>query len=417
PDISNNILSAGHNLIGNIAHFEFSSNTIGDIYGDPYQTTIANSYAFESVIEIEPKVSPLLYFNSTIPFHLIQSTSPAIDFGDCINHDNNSIIEDQRNNIRPSGGNSCDIGSIEMNKKENNNIFFLSQPPKNKILQPGEKHIYNISVFDISDNLKEIKLMSNASWLQLKEIDLSNGKAILEGKVSPENLGFFTVTVQATNDVLTVNQSYNIEVLIFLEDFENEFSKFQEHSNTINSWHIGSGEAKFGKRSAYISNDEGQSSTYDYNQGISTFRTEIDLKYFIDAELSFWWKCKGSHYIEYDIKDYGFVTISDGIGLTKTTSALLHQEEWTKKIIDLSDYFGKNIVLIFTWVNSRHNTEFINKDSGFCIDNILVKGKYESKPFFINQPKTIIGINRPSDSPFFPHIPIVWPLLLYFIIR
>ncbi|MFB2896140.1 beta strand repeat-containing protein [Aerosakkonemataceae cyanobacterium BLCC-F50] len=82
PDFSGNLTSKGYNLIGNVGTQNFSSNTTGDLYGDPKNTTTKNTGATEFASAIDPKLAPLANNGGLTQTHALQTGSPAIDAGD-----------------------------------------------------------------------------------------------------------------------------------------------------------------------------------------------------------------------------------------------------------------------------------------------------------------------------------------------
>ncbi|OKH36400.1 hypothetical protein NIES2119_17310 [[Phormidium ambiguum] IAM M-71] len=82
PDFSGNLTSQGYNLIGNVGTQNFSSNTTGDLYGDPNNTTNKNIGATEFITTIDPKLDPLGNNGGLTQTHALQTGSLAINAGD-----------------------------------------------------------------------------------------------------------------------------------------------------------------------------------------------------------------------------------------------------------------------------------------------------------------------------------------------
>ncbi|MFB2881083.1 Calx-beta domain-containing protein [Floridanema aerugineum] len=82
PDFSGNLTSQGYNLIGNVGTQNFSSNTTGDLYGDPNNTTSKNASATEFASAIDPKLNPLANNGGLTQTHALQTGSLAINAGD-----------------------------------------------------------------------------------------------------------------------------------------------------------------------------------------------------------------------------------------------------------------------------------------------------------------------------------------------
>ncbi|MCX7717812.1 MAG: hypothetical protein N2111_05320 [Candidatus Sumerlaeaceae bacterium] len=109
PDINGRIESQGFNLIGNVGRTDFATNTEGDQYGDPLDSTKPNPGATESPSAIDPLLNPLGYSVGALPVHTLNSASPALDAGDY----KMAPDVDQRGVARPQGG-QTDIGAVEM---------------------------------------------------------------------------------------------------------------------------------------------------------------------------------------------------------------------------------------------------------------------------------------------------------------
>lgn len=112
PDFSGNFTSQGYNLIGNVGTQNFSSNTTGDLYGDPNNTTTKNIGATEFITTIDPKLDPLANNGGLTQTHALQTGSPAIDAGDP------AFVAPPNTDQRGAGfdriqGGRIDIGAIE----------------------------------------------------------------------------------------------------------------------------------------------------------------------------------------------------------------------------------------------------------------------------------------------------------------
>ncbi|MDM8550173.1 choice-of-anchor Q domain-containing protein [Desulfobacterales bacterium HSG2] len=82
PDIEGPVASEGHNLIGNIGNYIFDTNTTGDQYGDPINTTTPNPGAVESATAIDPRLEPLADNGGPTQTHALLPDSLAINAGD-----------------------------------------------------------------------------------------------------------------------------------------------------------------------------------------------------------------------------------------------------------------------------------------------------------------------------------------------
>ncbi len=112
------IRSEGYNLIGTVGAYNFDTNTIGDIYGDPSGATAVRYGATELTVVVDP------LFEAGASIYSLQPASPAIDripSESCrfISASNNPLFTDttpahgdQRGDLRPRGL-RCDIGAHE----------------------------------------------------------------------------------------------------------------------------------------------------------------------------------------------------------------------------------------------------------------------------------------------------------------
>ena len=159
---------------------------------------------------------------------------------------------------------------------------------------------------------------------------------------------------------------------IISEDFENDTSawKFGTDGQT-NKWTVGTAESYSSTKSAYISQDNGTTSTYNENASSESWLTRtVDLDGYIDARLSFDWKGVGERFIVYF--DYGELYINNGSDiLLSDAKEFVNQNTWTHKSFDLSAYAGDQIDLKFKWSNDDNQKD---GDPAFCIDNVSITG-------------------------------------------
>ena len=119
-DNNNTVLIKNSILAGN----KMGNNIASDCFGD------LDSYGYNIIENVDncqinseenigtnlpgqdPLLSALSYYNDIPLSYLPSENSPAIDNGSCLLIDESTILDDQRNFIRPFGDN-CDIGAIE----------------------------------------------------------------------------------------------------------------------------------------------------------------------------------------------------------------------------------------------------------------------------------------------------------------
>ncbi len=170
---------------------------------------------------------------------------------------------------------------------------------------------------------------------------------------------------------------------IYFEDFEGD--AFEEWSvNTIsgmNTWKIGGNDtAKSGSKSAYVS---GNDNTAGYANDVlseSALKIPIDLTFYKNPVLTFWWKCMGE-----EGWDYGEVFVNDGADhRVSDEKEFANRDSWELKTINLTEYEGKSIIIRFRW----YNDDSWGSSPGFCVDDVEIAGTYVSAPVFTSTPIT-----------------------------
>lgn len=121
PDIFGQITSSGYNVVGSVGLLNFTTNGVGDYYGDPNGTTTPGAGATESASPIDPALS---FSTGWPPYYRLQGGSPAVELippGSCtyissggnpLYNAGDPVTADQRGMARPQGAN-CDTGAYE----------------------------------------------------------------------------------------------------------------------------------------------------------------------------------------------------------------------------------------------------------------------------------------------------------------
>ena len=167
---------------------------------------------------------------------------------------------------------------------------------------------------------------------------------------------------------------------LFYEDFENITQARSDWSGDVTSgfgWYIGSAEAYMGSNSAYISNTNGNTASYNHDGGSNINRyleQDIDLSKaeyssYKSAELSFYWKSVAEP--NYD----GGSILEKNTDLVANKS-LAGQEGWVEKVIDITDYLGTTFDLRVRWYNDRYS----GQDVPLCIDELRITGSEVARP-------------------------------------
>jgi C1A family cysteine protease len=159
---------------------------------------------------------------------------------------------------------------------------------------------------------------------------------------------------------------------ILSEDFENDTSAWTFGTGgQTNKWFAGSADGYNSTKSAYISQDNGATATYNENESSQSWliRT-VDLSNYIEASLSFYWKGVGERWILWF--DYGEFYINNGGDvLLSDAKEFVNNNTWTQRNFDLNTYAGNQIDLKFKWTNDANQKD---GDPAFCIDHVVVTG-------------------------------------------
>lgn len=185
------------------------------------------------------------------------------------------------------------------------------------------------------------------------------------------------LTIWSVNGSLEYSKAVklSIEMLsaatIFYEDFESG----NANSWTLGSlsgdhqWVIGSAEAYLGSNSAYVSEDNGVSATYDEtgNGWVGLEKSVAIPSGYKSAELTFYWKCVGEAGY-----DRGEIYENN----TLISDALVSQETWVEEVIDITSYinstFDLGVWFYCDWASGV--------DPGLCIDEIRITGSEVARP-------------------------------------
>jgi sugar lactone lactonase YvrE len=392
-DVSEYIMSLGNNFIGSVHTSQYVSNT-NDIFGDPFGINIAHQDALQLYTVADPEVGPLVYPMDHMAIFPLKPDSPLIDMATCFDIDLNPVYYDQRNYNRPLT--NCDTGSAEYSEQ----IYFASMPEKNIEIQVGEAFSYSIAIFSNASPIEDISIISGENWLELINKDLSNGNALLYGVPDFLQVGEHQVIIKTENASKSITQVININVLHYFEDFENTqlndhscLLKVNDEADSGSTWVIGAATAYNGKKSIYISGDEGLTNEHSSSESHNQLILPLDLTHILNPQLSFYWKCESfTHFDDGFPKNYGELVISDSQGLTKILTPFNDQATWTLKTIDLSLYSGRKINLQFKWDNYYTYYKYITP--AFSIDDIVVKGQATEKLIVTSKPQTVIGANQ-----------------------
>ena len=402
PNISNYITSLGYNFIGNLLLSNYKSFT-GDQFYAPLSMNIPHPGATKLSEPANPEIGPLVYLNPFIQIHPYKEISPVIDAGCCLDSFALTITQDQRGFSRPD--NNCDTGPIEWSSDNMNNIFFVSQPKHNEKYTVADTYAYTISLFSSDLPVTDIQIENGQDWLEINDLNFAQGSALIKGIIGVKQLGENTITIKATNGIHTITQSHMIHVSLFSENFEN----FQQETTPIfineaaenkSSWVFGQAVSYSGKKSAYISADNGETAVYSKEKSQSAMILPVDLTWVVNASLSFYWKCEAREYFDDGYPaDYATIKIKSLKGTTYIKTPLFNQSEWKKELIDLSGYSGQQIEIHFIWENVKDNSVVPITDSGFCIDDISITGNYTNNLLFTTEPHKNVGIGKKYHAP------------------
>ncbi|KPA09349.1 hypothetical protein MHK_010449, partial [Candidatus Magnetomorum sp. HK-1] len=227
-----------------------------------------------------------------------------------------------------------------------------------------------------------------------------NGKSGLSFQAYAGKEYFIVVDGYDEHEFGKYKLNWNQHIRIFFEDFEADVSDWQTtHTyGAVNVWAVGgSATSKHGKKSAYISDNNGLNPQYDIDQpGKSTLSVSVDLAFFTEPVLTFWWKSVGEFNDNVFLPmDLGRLFINDGEDIM-----MCYWDEFSKKIdwelrsIDLKKFEGKKIILKFLWFNGYEQ----GKSPAFCIDDVKVSGVINKDPVLSQIPNCVSSVGKPYTS-------------------
>jgi len=315
----------------------------------------------------------------------------------------------ERINLSSFSGKEIELGFIWYNEKRLplsttglaiDNILitghYTSRPifihcPETNIMK-GETYKYPVD-FNHDENTT-ISSLSIPYFLELKEI--SSGNIEITGTPEAIDIGSYPIIIEASNLAGSTILSYTLDVLWFYETFETNSSQWQIYEKySGNQWVISTSDPNDINTYAYVSYNNRSPFVNLLEPTVAYLKHFIDLTHIDHPVLQFEWFSPTND-------GYGEVFIRDMDGSLKRVSDLEELQEnasWKNKRIDLEKFKGKEITLIFQWVNQRVTKYF---QTGCCIDNIEIIGNYtespvKDAPIFISHPdhvNTVIGINE-----------------------
>jgi len=266
--------------------------------------------------------------------------------------------------------------------------IFISTPKK--IAQINKEYIYPV-LLNISD-ATAIKALSLPHWLTTVE---NSDVFTLKGTPGNHDMNITnTVIIEAQNENGSNTQEFDILVSHYYENFEEDISEwrmYEDLATDVDAWVIDDRVAHNGRKSAYVSYDkQGEPYLYGSSQSRSWLVVPVNLTNIYHPKLGFWWKRQSS-----SGHGYGEVFVELINGTFKRISIekeLRSSPIWTEKQIDISEFQGKIIQLLFYWTNDGLSGRG-PVDGSLCIDDIQITGRYSDQiinknPQFSSDPKT-----------------------------
>jgi predicted outer membrane repeat protein len=383
PNIYGDVFSKGYNIISTLMKASFHSNTIGDIYYDPYDLTDPHPGALELSKSVDPMLLPVKQSDGQTHFYAIDWGSSAIDSGICSDLNNEPIHMDFRGIMRPQNGipekpSECDIGAYEAS-------ILLKATPTSTAL-PDQPYAFTITTIPDA-SLLSITMIGLPDWLTLS--DDIDGNVIIHGYPDISSSGFYPMTLIVSNQAEYISRPFILTVPFFYENFENKLHdnwQLPEVSETQNFWMIGNHVSKSGQQSAYISYIGTNTASYLSKSCMSVMSLNADLRFIHSPKLKFYWKCKG------DSTDYGSIQIKRINGQIQSINKKFNNnsELWQEELVDLSNVEGEKVQILFVWQNNG----YANSAPGFCIDEVQLLGTKTQypivdKPVFATTPPVI----------------------------
>ena len=269
--------------------------------------------------------------------------------------------------------------------------IFINEPEKR--ITPAQKYTYQIQLNNIKDTwLNVIKL---PKWLKIEGELLSNN-TILSGMPDNNEMKVHSVIIEAENSAGATVLSYSLEAMYFFDDFESDLpnrSISGEAPYTHNFWVFGDNDSHEQDKMAYISYDkEGKYSEFKtHKTSRASLTYTFDFAHLSAPQLAFSWQCFSPYYYQDYYFGYGEVYVTDIDGtevLVSEEKELEGSDKWAIKTIDLSDYQGTSISLIFKWINDEYGFGYMR---GLMIDDIEIRGNYSTSPII----ETPIFVSNP----------------------
>lgn len=184
PDIVTTITSRGYNLIGTVGTTNFASNTTGDQYGDPNNTTIASAGAQESATAINPMLGGL---TSNPAYHPLLAGSPAIDkipSQSCtfISTGSNPLFNNGDPNTRDQAGIFrpqqlvCDQGAVEFIVPTDLKVSKTVVPA---LVSPGDLLTYTLIFTNTGPGLATDVIIADQIPLTLTNVSVISSGAVI----------------------------------------------------------------------------------------------------------------------------------------------------------------------------------------------------------------------------------------------
>ena len=306
------------------------------------------------------------------------------------------------------GQNICNQGIDEVVVEDlpTNPIFSITPTSKDyKVINIGS--ISPVQTFTIS-NIGSGTLIINSGNISLTgtnptdftltdnnvyPIQLTNGQTAtisvafspLTGGIKNANLHFVDNISKATHDVTLTGTAPELPaVLPLTQDFESGFGSWTVvNDNQDNAWYVGTATAHNSNQSAYISQDNGVTNTYNHSSSsvVHFFRDITFPAGKTLITLAFDWKSNGEHSTsnDYDFMKVSLVDISTipaaGTSLASGQIGIIYNNisYWQTANFRLPENLaGTTKRLVFSWENDNSD----GSDPPAAIDNILFTADY-----------------------------------------
>ncbi len=225
-----------------------------------------------------------------------------------------------------------------------------------------------------------------------------------EGAFSDKESGTdFYDLVKEVLDGIVVFPEIKVATLPYSENFED--SSYADYwsigTGTNNNWVVGAATAYNSSYSAYISDDNGTSASFQEDNEDLDLELKVDLRGFASVNLSFNYRCVGSDYY-YNYNGSGYTYCAYGslfVDEDQLDNVYINRNNWDNRTVSIpSTHLEQVVNLKFRWNNSQYA---YYGGVSFCIDDVKITGTLTAPTGFAataNPSESDINLNWSANS-------------------